>query len=326
MLEPILMIWEALGVISVFCFAFLLKRSKRTKDKYAMFHFLGVVLIAFLVSLGAHAGLGESLHLAWVGRLSIMAIGGLSTWVMYKRPWSVRHTWNREEDALGPEGLFTFTAGLLAAAAFVTSPQVVGLIGYDVDLSTPNWDLPLAFILPFLVLKVADLSGQVPFPVVESPFYFTIEEVRAADWKWTEIQQFNFRLKSSLQEDQHLFSWDSKPWIEAPKSRTLRDIFKLVVQERRKRNDLDTLQDFGDEYAGKPEFCWLFRLRKPWYNPIGWFSPPRLLDPTQRMDFLGVGPYDVIVAERIPAMDDIDPSWLQPEAPEDPNATVLIRR
>lgn len=327
MLEPVQLAWAILALVSGLVFALLLKKAKRSKDKYMMFHVLGVVVLSFLFGWGVYALAYENQHLHWISRLAVFGLGVLNTWFMMRRPWTVRHTFNREEDSVWIEAMFALICGFVGAGAFITAPEVMDVVDFSDDITTINWDLPLVMVLPYFILKAFDSSGQVPFVAIESPFYYTIEEVHPQDWEWVKLQQFNFQIKSSLQADGDLYAWFNKPWVEAPKDKTLQEIFKLVVQERRKRDDLATLQDFGDEYAGKPEFCWTFHLRNPWYNVPGYFRSRRYLNPTSTMEALEVKEHDVIVASRIPAIDHIDPSWLAPaDEPVDPNQTVIIQR
>lgn len=265
-----------------------------------MIYKLILIVFAFLISSAIYFFLVESPHLIWGSRLSVLGLGILNVWVLYKRPWSVRHKFKHEEDSLWAEGIFVLLGGLLMAIAYASAPQALELVPYSVDLSVTLWDIPIVFLLPFLVFKTGDLSSQVPFKMVENPWVFPLEPVNPADWPWRDLMQINFQLKRSLLEEYNLFSWFAYPWIEGPKEVKVGQIFQLAMQERRKRSDLTSIQDMGDEYDGSPRFVWIFYFKRIWYNPMTWFRKSRYINPDLSITQNDIQKGDVIVARRIP--------------------------
>lgn len=320
--------WAIVAVAAGLGLNFLLKKEGRTKDKMLKYHVLGVLVLSYGLSVLWFYLFKDAGHLAVTSRLIQLGLGAANAWVLWKRPWSKRHTWDSEEDSVWPEALFALLAGLVMAVAFVTAPQSVGLVSYSRDLSAIFWDAPVVFLLPFWAVKVLDLAGQIPFPHTPHPLIFSIEEITTDDWQWVHLQQCTFDLYPSLDKEGRPFARRSQPWVEVPADRTLEEVFKLMVQERRKRNDLSTLQDFGDEYDGKPEFCWIFWLQAPWYYVPAWFQKRRYVDPSSTIQQINKATRDRIRAMRLPTY---TPTFEQPKhtpvsTPADPNATVIIKR
>lgn len=323
-----MLVWAIAAVAAGLGLNFLLKKEERSKDKMMKYHVLGVLVLSYGLSVLWFYLFKDAGHMALTSRLVFLVLGGVNAWVVWKRPWSKRHTWDAEEDSVWPEALFSLLAGLVMAVAYVTAPQSVELVSYATDLSAIYWDAPLVFLLPFWAVKVLDLAGQIPFPHTPHPLVFSIEEISTEEWQWVQLQQCTFDLYPSLEKEGQPFARRSQPWVEVPASRTLEEVFKLMVQERRKRNDLSTLQDFGDEYAGKPEFCWIFWLQAPWYYVPGWFEKRRYVDPSSTIQKLNMAERDKIRAMRLPSY---VPTFEPPKntavsTPADPNATVIIKR
>lgn len=326
MLEPVLLVWTLLCMAAGIGLNALLKKQGRMKDKHLKYHVLGGVVLSFLLSVTIFYVTRDEAMQGWSGRAFALACGALNAWVMWKRPWSKRHTWDAAEDSVWPEALFGLLAGLAAGMAFVAAPQTVKLVPYSRDLSVEFWDFPVIFLLPFWVVKAFDLAGQIPTPQPPVPLIFTIEEVQPDRWDWVKMIPCTFELHNNLEHENRIFARRSKPWVEVPRARPLHEVFKLMVQERRKRTDLSTLQDFGDEYAGKPEFCWIFWLKAPWYDVPSWFQKRRYVDPMKPLEALGMRPKDVIRARRVPTYVPFVTPKKPVSTPTDPNATVIIKR
>ena len=327
MKEFTVIVWTMLILVFGFILMFALKKKKRTMEKYAMIYKLILTLTAFLLSFVVYYFLNPSPHLVWATRFSILLLGILNVWVLYQRPWTIRHATDYKEDAFFPEFSFVAISGLLVAIAFVTAPQVTEIVPYRVNVSQSLWDAPILFLLPFLFLKMADFSGQVPFKIVEKPWVFPLEKINAELWPWRDLLQVNFQVNKSLVEEYDLFAWPARPWIEAPKEISLGHIFQLCIQERRKRKDLSTIQDLGDEYGGTPEFCWIFYSKRCWYKPTTWFRNPRYLNPDLSINQNKINKGEIIIAKRIPGDGTaLATSSMEGIYQEDPYKTVIIRR
>ena len=246
---------------------------------------------------------------------------------MYKRPWTLRHEFKYEEDAFLVEFLFVLSGGLICGLAFVTSPQAFEVVPYSVDLSSDYWDIPLVYLLPFLIFKMSDYSSQIPYRLVENPWVFPLEAENPETWPWRDLMQVNFEIKRSLLDEYNIFSWSARPWIESPKEVSLGKIFRLAMQERRQRKDLSSIQDMGDEYDGTPRFCWIFSFKRIWYNPATWFRQPRFVNPDLSLKQNKIRKGDIIVARRIPG-DGTKPSGINYEnmLHEDDDKTVIVKR
>ncbi len=327
MRETVILIWTLLSLVFSFLLMYVMKRQKRGLGKYVMIYKLILILVTFIVSYLVYSLVRSPLHSIWSTRLAILLLGTLNVWVLYKRPWTVRSTGNYAEDAFFPEALFVLISGCLVSITFVTVPQLFEIIEYRIDVSRDLWESPLIFWLPFLFLKLTDFSGQIPFKTIENPWVYPTEPIHAADFPWRELMQVNFHLKKSLVDEYNVFSWSARPWIEAPKEIPLGKIFQLCIQERRKRDDLSTIQDLGDEYDGAREFCWLFSIKRVWYNPLTWFRTKRYLNPDLNIHQNKVKKSDIISAKRIPG-DGTKLSINQYDGQygDDEGKTVLINR
>lgn len=328
MKETFVLVWGISSMILGFLIVFIMKKQKRKLEKYWMIYKLILVLLTYLLSTAVFYFLVDSPHLVWSSRLVILGLGILNVWAMYKRPWVVRNVHLYAEDSFLPEFVFVLLSSVLIAITFVAAPQTFGFIDYSIDVSRIFFDAPFIFALPFLVLKTADFSSQVPFRNIENPWVFPIEPANPSDWPWRDLIQVNFELKSSLLEEYDLFSWRSKPWIEGPKEVSLGQVFRLAMQERRKRTDLASIQDMGDEYDGSPRFVWIFSFKKFWYNPMSWFRNPRFINADLSISQNKIKKGDVIIARRVPGdgkkITTIDYQGLVDE--DDMDKTVIITK
>jgi len=300
MREVVLIIWGILIMIGGMVLMWSLKKTNRKIGKYVMYHNLVLMILSFGVSLLLHWLMPDTNHLIWSIRIGVLAIAGLNLWVIYKQKWSLQDKFDYDKDGFLPEMLFVFLGGLICAIAFATAPQVLGLIPYRVDVSLFMWDLPFVFMLPFLVLKLLDAGTQIPWRSIENPWIYPIEPVNAENWPWRDLMQVNFQVKQSLREEYYIFSWPAFPWIEAPKEVGLGNVFRLTMQERRKRSELTSIQDMGIEYDGDPQFCWMFSVKKIWYRPSTWFRKPRFVNPDLSIKANKIQEGDIIIARRIP--------------------------
>jgi len=328
MSEFVILIWGILTMILGFLLVFLMKKQKRKLEKYWMIYKLVLIVLSFLVSAVAYYFLVDSPHVIWVVRLGILLLGTLNVWILYRRPWPVRNAFKFEEDAFWPEFVFVLLGGLLVSIAFATTPQTLGIIDYSVNVSETFWDGPIVFLLPFLVFKMSDISSQVPFKIVENPWVFPLERINASEWPMRELMQVNFEVKRSLLDEYNLFSWWAKPWIEAPKEVNLGQAFQLAMQERRRKSELVSIQDLGDEYDGPPRFVWIFSFKKVWYNPMTWFRNPRYINPDLSIKQNDIQKGDVIVARRVPGdgSTPVNRDYGQYTSGDDNDKTVLIKR
>lgn len=327
MRELVVLIWAILILLCGMLLAWSLKRSKRKAGKYVMYHKLILIVISFLTSGLLYLCLRKSPHLVWSVRLMVICLGTLNVWVIFKQKWTVRNKFKHEEDSFMPEFMFMLLSGLICATALVASPQVFGLVDYSKDLSRTLWDLPLMFILPFLILKITDFASQIPYRTVENPWLYPIEPTSAENWPWRDLMQANFKVRRSLKDEYNMFRWSASPWIEAPKEIGLGKIFALMMQERRKNPQLDSIQDMGIEYDGTPQFWWIFSIKKTWYRPSTWFRKPRYLNPDLSLIQNKVRERDVIIAKRIPG-DGTKPALTgyRHYDTNDTEKTVLIQR
>ena len=230
---------------------------------------------------------------------------------------------------MSTEAAFTVLLALLTSICFVSFPRLLGFIEVaEHHDHLPTWDAPTVFILPFLVFKFGDFAGQVPFRVVENIWFFPLETVSVADWPWRQLVRVNFQVAGSLLEEYRWFGKNTYPWIEVPQEQSLGRIFRLTMQERRKKQGLSTIQDLGNEYAGAPKFWWLFSIKFVWWHPATWSRQPRFLNPDLSIAANKVRPGDIILARRVPADPAMSPSnrpWLsQPNF--DSEKTTIIKR
>jgi len=238
MKEIFIIIWTVLIFIISFLLLFVAKRKKRKLGRYVAVHKLILILLSYGVGFLLFYFLNKSPHLIWVSRATFFALGILNVWATYAQNWTIRDTLKYEQDSFLPELLFNLLHAFLASLAFVIAPQMLGLVKYEVDVSSLLWDLPFVFLLPFLIFKLGDMSSQIPFRVVENPWLYPLEPLNAEGWPQRNLMQINFQVKKSLLDEYHLFSWPAPPWVEAPKEIVLGSVFRWTMQERRKRSDL----------------------------------------------------------------------------------------
>jgi len=232
-------------------------------------------------------------------RIGLLLLGSGTVLVMYLQSWTKRHLFSFPEDSFAIEFVYVLNTSVLASIAFLAAPYTFELVPYSEEIAPTMWDAPIVYLIPFLFFKTLDFAGQIPLKRVENPYIFPVEQVNHNDWNWRGMQQVNFILKSSLIEEYDMFAWNSRPWIEAPKERSLGEVFHLCIQERRKKSNLSTIQDMGDEYHGTPEFYWLFNVKTLWNRPDTWIRKNRYLNPALSIEQNKISKDDIIVATRI---------------------------
>lgn len=298
--EIVILIWTILAATLGFLLVYVLKMQKRALGKMMMVFIVVMLVVGFLAGMTTHWLAYPSMHLVWLNRINMVVLGTITTWALYFRPWTIRNTSTFKDDSILPEFLFMGSGACLTAVIYMSAPQLIQLVPLNEDLSIASWDLPLLFFSPIVCLKMFDLAGQVPFQTVENPFIFTIEEEDIRNWPRRDLMQVNFRLKNSLEQENDLFSWESKPWIEAPKEVALGRVFRLMIQQRRQRQDLETIQDMGDEYDGTPSFWWAFKVKFQLFRPSTWTKTSTYLNPDLSLKQNGIANGDLIVAKRVP--------------------------
>lgn len=187
MKELVIIVWAFFAFALSFSLMYVLKKQQRKMGKYTMIANLILVILTFGLSYLVFRFLNESSHLIWITRLTLVSLGSLFLWFVYSRPWTIRHHTNYSKDAFAPEFMFLFFTGILVCIAFIAAPQVFEIIPYPVDLSVQFWEAPIYFILPFLVVKLFDFSGQIPFRTVENPWVFPLEPVQVETWPWRDL-------------------------------------------------------------------------------------------------------------------------------------------
>lgn len=326
MTELVILIWTILAATLTFVLLYVMKQQKRKLGKFMMIYVLILMVVVFLVSMATYWLGYPSVNMIWLDRLNFLLLGTIATWTLYYRPWTQRHQHDFKEDSILPETLFLAGAGCLSAVVYATAPQVIEVVPYSKDLSADLWDIPLLFLFPIACLKMIDMAGQIPFWTVENPFIFTIEQEDIRNWPRRDLAQVNFRIKNSLEEEHDLFTWATKPWIEAPKEVQLGRVFRLLIQQRRTRTNLETIQDMGDEYDGLPSFWWGFKIKFQLFRPSTWSRSSTYLNPDLSLTQNGILNGDLIVATRIPGEGkkvDIDYGQIEDD---DLGKTVIINR
>ncbi|MGB0424050.1 MAG: TssN family type VI secretion system protein [Flavobacteriales bacterium] len=327
MLNGVIISWTVLFLITGLGLMFLLKNKDRKLGKFDMIVKLITVVLAFAISfLAYYFTKGHSNLTVGFTRLGMLLLGSASVVVMYNQTWSIRNKHEFSEDAFGVEFMYVLNMAFLCAIAYLAAPYTFELVPYSEEVAPAFWDAPLVYIIPFLLIKILDFSGQFPLKRVEQPYVFPLEQVNHQDWQWRGMRQVNFALKASLVEEYDLFAWNSRPWIEAPVERKLGEVFHLCIQERRKKSNLSTIQDMGDEYQGTPEFCWLFYVKALWNKPNTWFRKTRCLNPSLTIEQNNISKNDIIVAVRIIGDGSASANLYEGMIEEDSDKTVLINR
>jgi hypothetical protein len=312
-------------IIGVLGFAILfmwsVKRRKRALNAYIAWYKLGFLLLFACASIMLAQTLTGSAHLVWVTRAVLLAIGALHVWVLGMQSWFQRNKYDFSKDSFLPEWAFTC---MLAFAGLLVFTLSHGLLKKFIHPFAPvplGWDAPLAVLLPFLILKLSDLAGQIPYRVVENQWLFPIEPANTESWPRKDFIQANFQVTKSLLDEYRIFRMPAYTWIEVPKKAPLGDVFRLLIQDRRIRQDLTTIQDLGDEYRGAPAFWWLFSIKRVWWNPGTWFRSRRYLDPHVSLEENKVRESDFIRARRMPMDTGFE---LRPREAFDPEKTELL--
>ncbi len=325
----VIIIWSILLLASMMSLIFLLKRAKRKVGKIDLivqlvfgFFAFGIGYLIFLVLNG------NNHNLVWVFRASFLLIGVLYMLFLKNRPWVLRNREDLYQDSFAIELVFSLVGAFLSAVMMVFGAHYfLYSKSMYVDISTGFWELPIYYILPFLFVKLVDFSGHIPIKNLGKPWVFPLEPVSPNDWPWHELVEVNFELKRSIQDEYDMFSWVAKPWIEAPSEISIGGVFQLCMQERRGRTELVSIQDLGDEYSGKPRFCWIFLRKVIWFKPSTWKHGTRILDPLQSLKLNKIEKGDIIIAKRVSG----DGAKLldvnnEQTIDEDSNKTVIIKR
>jgi hypothetical protein len=307
---------------------YLLKKQDRKVSKYDMIFRLIFIVLSFGISFLVYwLTPADGNLLFFISRLGLLVLGVGNLIFIYKQDWSIRNVIDYKEDSILIEGIYMGSMALLASIAYVAAPFTFDLVPYSSEVALSLWDAPIIYLLPFFVLKMLDGVGQIPLKAIESPWLFPIEKVSPETWKWRNLLQVNFKLKSSLLEEYDMFTWYARPWIEAPIETELGKVFHLCIQERRKKSDLLTIQDMGDEYDGQAQFCWMFYLGPAWYKPKSWFVNSRVLNPFVSIEQNQLSADDVIFAKRIVGDGKSHMAGLYDDMPEDDSEkTVFINR
>ncbi|MBP6185172.1 MAG: hypothetical protein KA479_09545 [Saprospiraceae bacterium] len=328
MKDPVIIIWTILAIIAAFWFKFAVKSKGRTLSSRTAKHILGALLLSSLAGWLVDRFLGESLHSVWAGRLVMLFIGGMHLWSLYYNTWTIRNRTEYNKDSHLPELSFTVLLSLASSICFAASPRALVFLKLSsIQDEVTMWDAPLLFLLPFLVLKLFDLAGQIPFRVVENAWLYPLEEINTEHWPWRDLIRVNFRVRKSLHDDYYLFGRWTTPWIEVPREALLGSVYRLNMQEHRKHRR-DTIQDLGNEYAGDPAFWWLFSVKWIWWKPSSWWRKKRFLDPDLSLASNLVQNGDIIKARRVPkdALAGVDYRSRRTQTPIDPEKTVIINR
>jgi hypothetical protein len=247
-------------------------------------------------------------HLGWVVRIVFLMFGIISTWGVFKLDWAVRDRFDAEKDRFEIEFAYISVVSSVSVLLFSVAPTWVNIAKADVVLRLLGdenfWDAGLCGILPFLMVKVGDWASQMPYKDVENRWAYPNEPLNSEFWEWHDLMQVNFEISQSLRTEYRLFQKPLKylmnPWILAPKSQQIGDIFRILVQERRKRRDLALIQDVGTEYRGQAPFWMLFRIKRIWYKPNTWSRKVRYVNPNLSVVENEIQQGDVIRVERMP--------------------------
>lgn len=323
--EPVFILWGVLLLITILLVRFLFKRYGRSLGRYAGFLKIGLTLLTLGLSLLIFWRLPDSAHLIWVARLTIIALACTDVWLAYKLKFSKRNGYDYEQDSFLPEFLF-FTAHALAVGmVFVAGPQVLGLVdAQGVDLSRNFWDLPLLFLVPFLALKLADFAGQLPYREVENRWVYPLEYLELTPEQLTDFTRVEFQVRNGVRREYKIGARPDYPWIQAPRALPLGDVFRVTMQERKRRSDLVPINDVGDEHGGDPLFWWLFKRKLRWH-PGTWFAKPRYLNPAHSVEVNNLHSYDIVQIRRIPTGDDFT-SGMRMAIPFSGDETIIIQR
>lgn len=327
-IKQLILIWTLFSVGSGFFFRWSMKSKGRTLTARTAWHTLGLLLLTCLVGWLMERYTGSSPSVVWIGRLAMLLLGVIHLSLIYFLEWPQRNGRDYRNDSLLPEGVFTVLLGLLVSICFTAAPRYIPFLEIKaVQEYSGMWDSPLVFLFPWLIFKLFDIAGQIPFRVVENPWKYPLEEVNTEHWPWRDLIRVSFKVKQSLRDEGHPFGRSTTPWIEVPREAELGKVFRLNMQEHRKFRR-DTIQDLGNEYDGAPMFWWLFSIKWIWWNPTSWFRHPRFLDPDRSLAANGVRNGEIIRLHRIPreALDGVDYLAQRSRPPQDPEMTVLVNR
>lgn len=310
-----------------------MRRYQRSMGSKMSIHVLVLVLVSSIIGLTLQLTLRGSLHIVWATRLALVILGSFHVWNLYRMDWIKRDPYIYLKDSMLPELSSSVLVSLACSMAFVLSPRLLSIP--FVSLSIPRipadytmWDAPVAFLLPFLAYKLADFSSQIPYRFVEKIWYYPQELLSAEKIPWRDLIRVNFITANTLRDEYRIIGRRSHPWIEIPTEVQLEKAFRLMVQERRKKQGLTIIQDLGSEYGGEPKFWWLFRIKIVWWKPSTWRRKPRYLNPELSVRENRIRGGDIIIATRVPADKDMLPAnrpW-EGNRDFDPDKTTLLNR
>ena len=233
-------------------------------------------------------------------RVSILLVGMINAFVIYTQTWTKRDVLNSDSDSFWLEFLYIASCAFAGSISYVAAPYTFEFVPYSEDISAMLWDIPLVYLLPFILLKLIDLAGHVPLKELKVPYLFPIERVDPSKWnRKAKVARINFELNDSLETEYDMFSWHAKPFIEAPIEEELGKVFRLCIQIRREKGNFSAIQDMGDEYDGDAQFCWLFYKKAHFLKPKSWFNKNKYLNPFLSITANGIQPSDIIIAQRI---------------------------
>lgn len=247
-------------------------------------------------------------HLGWLLRLVFLIFGIITTWGVFNLEWAVRDRFDPEKDGFDAELMFIGFVSCISVLLFSIAPTLVNKVPNAKMLQLLGdehlWDAGFCVMLPFLMVKVGDWATQIPYRDVENRWSYPIEALNYEFWEWYDLMQINFEISQSLRTEYTLFQKPLKylmnPWILAPKAQQVGDIFRVLVQERRKRRDIAMIQDVGTEYRGQAPFWMLFRVKRIWYRPNTWFRKIRFVNPNLSVIENELQQGDIIRIERMP--------------------------
>lgn len=333
MREPLVIVWAILIVLSGIWFRWCMRRYQRSFDSSMSIHIIVFILLSSIAGLTFQLTMRDSLHIVWASRLCLLVLGAFHVWNLFRREWVKRDKYVFLKDSMWPELSATVTLSLACAMAFVLSPRLLSLpfLSFRIPRVPPDytlWDAPLVFLLPFLAFKMGDFASQIPFRFVEKIWFYPQELFNPEKLPWRGLIRVNFVVANTLRDEYRIIGRRSHPWIEIPVEAQLEKTFRLMVQERRKKQGLTIIQDLGTEYGGEPQFWWLFRVKIVPWKPSTWFRKPRYLNPDLSVAENKVRGGDIIVATRVPADKEMLPANRPWEGGDkfDPDKTTIIAR
>ncbi len=309
-MSPLLtLVYIGISILFGFMFLWQLHQNRDKKpDFMTAIQCFAIWSLSFLAGCILIDQFKNSEYLGWVVRIVFLTFGIISTWGVFKLDWAIRDRFDAAKDRFEIEFAFISVISSISVLLFSAAPTWVNLVSKTKMLELlPTehfFDVGLCGILPFLMVKVGDWASQIPYRDVENRWAYPTEPLNYEFWEWHDLMQVNFEISQSLRTEYGLFQKPLKylmnPWILAPKAQQMGDIFRVLVQERRKRRDLALIQDVGTEYRGLPPFWLLFRIKRIWYRPNTWSRKVRYVNPNLSVEENEIQQGDVIRIERMP--------------------------